>query len=47
MRRLKALLLSLPALMGPLGMTCPNGECGGTMTQHGDRYVCQKCGAIL
>lgn len=36
--------LDLPA---PTGMTCPNGQCGGTMTKHGDVYVCGKCGYTM
>lgn len=47
MSRIKKALLSLPRLFRPLGMTCPNGECGGTMTKSGDVYVCGKCGNVL
>lgn len=47
MSKIKAHLLSLPGLFRPLGMTCPNGQCGGTMTKSGDVYVCGKCGYTM
>jgi ribosomal protein S27AE len=47
MSRVKQLFLSLPELVKPLGMTCPNGQCGGTMTKSGDVYVCPKCGYTM
>lgn len=34
---------TLGQLFRPLGMTCPNGQCGGTMTKSGDVYRCPKC----
>lgn len=47
MRKIKKAALSLPGLLRPLGMTCPNGECGGTMTKSGDVYVCPKCQTVM
>lgn len=36
-------LITLGQLIRSLGMTCPNGQCGGSMTKSGDVYVCPKC----
>ncbi|MFB9464546.1 hypothetical protein [Streptomyces cinereospinus] len=43
----KRLGTTLHQLLRPLGMTCPNGECGGTMVKSGDFYQCPKCGATM
>jgi ribosomal protein S27AE len=45
--KIKKYLLSLPGLLRPLGMTCPDPNCGGTMTPYGDRYKCGKCGGLV
>ncbi|MFD4257700.1 hypothetical protein ACFWR9_08710 [Streptomyces sp. NPDC058534] len=39
--------ITLRQLFRPLGMTCPNGQCGGTMIKSGDHYRCPKCGAQM